>query len=92
MLLSRFTDFKTFAEYTHEEKKKSEFVSSELVYTCRLATGGLVEDMTYLKARGSDDEYVRVRMPATTFDVNVSCDSMLAIAKDVIAALIRLGY
>ena len=85
-------DCKTFAEYTAEEKQKAEFVSTELVYTCRMATGGLVEDMTYLTDMASDEEVVRVRMRESTFDVNVAMDSRLAMAKDVISALIRRGY
>lgn len=84
--------YKTFAEYTTEEKHKADFVNSELVYTCRLATDNLVEEMTYLKASDTDDEFVRVRTREVSFDVNVSCDSRLALAKDVISALIRRGY
>lgn len=85
-------EFKKYVYYTAEERAKAEFVETELVYTCRQATGRLVEQMTYLTAEGSDDELVRVQTRETEFLVNVSCDSLLALAKDVICELLERGY
>lgn len=85
-------EYKKYIDYTAEERAKSEFVETDLVYTCQMATDRVVENLTYLKSAESDDEFVRVGTRETHFLVNVSCDSRLAMAKDVVCALLERGY
>ena len=85
--------FKHDDDLTFEEFQKSLFVKVELTALCGFATGGQIKHLVYLKAAESDDEFVKVApVHGVEFLVNVSCDSRLAIAKDVVGELIARGF
>lgn len=86
-------EYKHDSDLTFEEFQKSLFVKAELTTLCRYATGGQVKHLVYMKAAESDDEFVKVApVHGGEFLVNVSCDSRLAIAKDVVGELIARGF
>ena len=86
-------EYKHDYDLTLEEFQTSLYVKVELTALCRFATGAEVKHLVYLKAAGSDDEFVKVAPEhGGEFLVNVSCDSRLAIAKDVVDELIARGF
>ena len=67
----------------YEEKRC--FVEGELAAMMRIATRGVVQRLEY--ERMGDEEFVVVDMCTSIFDVNVTADSLWAIAKDVMKAV-----
>lgn len=67
-------------------KEKADFVADELTAMLRAATRGFVERCEYEHC-SSGAEVVHVFTSTQPFGVNVTCDSLYAIAKDVMRAL-----
>ena len=79
-----------YITYTDEQLAKMRFVEDELTPMLKAATDGYVYTCWY-EADG-DDELVKVAVkppaaPVEAFPVNVSCDSLWALAKDVMRAV-----
>ena len=73
---------------TEEQNDKQLFVTGALTTLLVAATGGFVKYLVFT-AHG-DDEMVRVSFANSSYvDVNVSCDSKWALAKDVMAAVAK---
>ena len=66
-------------------EEKSQFVRSELSRMLNAATHGVVTGLSY--TREGAIEYVTVDTPTVMFNVNVTADSLWAIAKDVTRAV-----
>ena len=66
-------------------QEKADFVANELAAMVRRATRGVVSALHY--ERQGAMEYVVVETPTVLFDVNVTADSLWAVAKDVMRAV-----
>ena len=76
---------------TQEKLEKNRFVDRELTAMLKAATHGFVKCCQYVSIDGDYDEHVYVHMgESSCMEVNVSCDSLWAIAKDVMSAVARL--
>ena len=65
--------------------EKASFVENELSTMLRAATNGVVRGLSY--ERQGAEEFVVVDMCTRMFDVNVTADSLWAIAKDVMRSI-----
>jgi len=83
----------TLGDFEHgsEPFEKASFVACELAEMIKAATGSMVDDVYYIRREPDGEERVVLLLSAAPRrEVNVTCDSLWAIAKDVMRAVAEI--